>query len=102
MGGFLGPLYAIIVTDYYFVKRRNVLVADLFSASPSGRYWYFRGMNLRALAALVPAVALSITISFSPALSSWAWLNWFVSAGVAAMLYLVLNLSKAETISSEP
>ena len=92
VGGFLGPLYGIIVTDYYFVKRQKVCRADLFTTSTAGRYWYFRGVNPTALAALAPAVALSATISLTPAFSSWSPASWFLSAGVASGLYLLFNL----------
>jgi len=91
IGGFLGPVYGIIVADYYLVKRESVLVDDLYNTSPRGRYWYVGGWNPRAVAALVPAVCLSAIISFAPALDAFRAANWFVSAGVAAGLYLALQ-----------
>lgn len=91
IGGFLGPLYGIIIADYYLVKRGSVAVDDLYSTSPEGQFWYAGGWNPRAVAALVPSVGLSAIVAFAPSL---AWLgpaNWFLSAGVAAALYLALQ-----------
>ena len=91
IGGFLGPVYGIIITDYYLVKRGSVLVDDLYSTSPQGRFWYVGGWNPRAVAALAPAVCLSAVISFAPSLAALRAANWFLSAGVAAGLYLALQ-----------
>ena len=91
IGGFLGPMYGIIITDYYLVKRGDVPVDALYSTSPRGRFWYSGGWNPRAVGALVPAVGLSAAIAFVPMLEALRAVNWFVSAGVAAALYLALQ-----------
>lgn len=52
----LGPLGGIILTDYYLVCGMMLDVNALYSTSPLGRYYYCRGYNLRAVAALVIAI----------------------------------------------
>lgn len=91
IGGFLGPLYGIIVTDYYLVRRRAVPVGDLYSSATHGRFWYVGGWNPRAVAALVPSVGLSAVIAFWSELEAFRSASWFLSAGLAAVLYLVLQ-----------
>ncbi len=91
VGGFLGPLYGILVTDYYLVKRRPIEVADLLSESRSGPFWYTGGWNLRAVAALAPAAGVSATVSFAPTFAFLGPWNWFLSGAVAALIYLGLQ-----------
>ncbi len=91
IGGFLGPIYGILVVDYYWVRRGRVLVPDLYREDPAGAFWYRRGWNPRAVAALLPAVSLSAAVAFIPALEWLGSLNWFFSAGLAAILYAALN-----------
>jgi len=91
IGGFLGPVYAIIVTDYYLVKRQNIRTDDLFNATSEGSFWYVNGWNLRALVALAPGVVGSVIISFTPFLSPLIAFSWFISAVVSGALYLCLN-----------
>ena len=91
IGGFLGPLYGIIVTDYYIVKRGRVDLEDLYSTATDGRFWYVGGWNPRAMAALVPAVGLSAVLSFTPSLAWLGAANWFLSSTLAAALYLALQ-----------
>jgi NCS1 family nucleobase:cation symporter-1 len=91
IGGFLGPIYAIMVTDYYLVKRQEVAPDDLFNATPDGSLWYSNGWNLRALLALAPGVVVSGIISFTPFLSPLVAVSWFVAAAISGALYLFLN-----------
>lgn len=43
-GAILAPIAAILVADYFFVKKRLVDVAGLY-AGEGGRYWYSNGIN---------------------------------------------------------
>ncbi|KDQ12361.1 hypothetical protein BOTBODRAFT_176584 [Botryobasidium botryosum FD-172 SS1] len=51
---FLGPICAIMVTDYWIVRRGNVDVPGLYQ--PHGRYRYTKGFNWRAVLAMVVSV----------------------------------------------
>ena len=45
----IGPLYGILLVDYYVIKKEQIVVEDLYSMSPNGRYWYQGGVNLKAV-----------------------------------------------------
>ena len=66
LGALLGPLYGVIMVDYWLVRKGQVNVPQLYSEDPTGAYYYSRGVNLRAVAAFIPA------------------------AGIAGMLYLII------------
>jgi cytosine/uracil/thiamine/allantoin permease len=42
------------------IKKQQILVEDLYSMSPSGRYWYQGGVHLKAVYALIPASIVEI------------------------------------------
>jgi len=50
---FLGPMCGIQICDYFIIRSRRVKLSDLYSPSPSGIYYYVRGINPRAFAAWV-------------------------------------------------
>jgi NCS1 family nucleobase:cation symporter-1 len=93
LGAFLGALYAVLVVDYYLVRRRNIVPCDLYSMSETGSYWYTRGFHLPAIAATaVGAVsAAACVVADSPeaslALRTLAQCSWFVGAGIAGLTY---------------
>ncbi|XP_023005972.1 purine-uracil permease NCS1-like [Cucurbita maxima] len=52
----LGPIGCVMVADYHFIRKRELIVEDLYSSSPTGVYYYSGGFNLAAVAALVVGV----------------------------------------------
>jgi cytosine/uracil/thiamine/allantoin permease len=76
-----------MMVDYYFVRHRRVVIEDLFRDSPSGAYYYRRGVNPRALWVFVPTAAISVFIALGPSLPLAAPFSWFIGAGLAAVAY---------------
>jgi NCS1 family nucleobase:cation symporter-1 len=58
MGIFVACMLGILVSDYYFVRKGNYWVEDLYDDAPTGRYWYFHGFHWRAYAAYVCGIAI--------------------------------------------
>ncbi len=90
MGGLLGPIFAILMVDYYLCRKQHVFVDDLYTDSPVGLYYYRRGINPRALVSLLISSAFSIPLAVVPAWHEYSWLAWFVGAGLAGGLYALL------------
>jgi NCS1 family nucleobase:cation symporter-1 len=87
LGAVLGPLYGVMMADYYLVKRQQVDVDDLFRAGPESAYWYQNGVNMTAVKAFLPAAAVAIVLALVPGLEAAAPFSWFVGAGLGAVLY---------------
>jgi cytosine/uracil/thiamine/allantoin permease len=80
--GTLGaPLTGVVLADYAIVQRMRIDVPALFD--PSGRYAYWRGVNVGAVA----AVALG-AVAYNAVPDSWLKVVWGVV--VAAVSYLAL------------
>jgi hypothetical protein len=62
-GAVLGPLFGIIVSDYYLVKRREVALRDLYTMSPAGSLHYQNGWDRAALVALAISGAVSVGLA---------------------------------------
>jgi putative hydroxymethylpyrimidine transporter CytX len=54
IGSLFIPLFGVVVTDYFFVKRREYLIEDLYRVN--GNYWYQRGLNFKAIGAWIIGV----------------------------------------------
>jgi len=89
--GFLGPVAGIMVADYFLLRHRQLAVGDLYRRN--GVYEYTRGVNPRAIAALVAGVVVALVGLFVPALHFLYSGAWFVGFFVAAGTYLVLMQS---------
>jgi NCS1 family nucleobase:cation symporter-1 len=102
LGAVLGPLFGVIVTDYYLNRRGRLSVPDLYSDRPGSPYFFRGGWNPRAVAAFVPAALISAALTLVPALSGASAYGWFVGVGVAAVLYRLFSLRSAPAPAAEP
>ena len=57
---FLMPAVACMIVDYWFIRRGNLHVPSLYVTYKGAPYTYYRGWNLRMLAAWICGVASSI------------------------------------------
>ncbi|MFR9732247.1 NCS1 family nucleobase:cation symporter-1 [Saccharopolyspora sp. MS10] len=98
LGAVLGPLFGVLVVDYWLVRRARINVPDLYTEDPAGEYAYRRGVNPRALAAFLPASAIGIVIALLPVfapVSAFSWLIGAVAAG--ALHHLIADRSREFT-----
>ena len=100
LGACIGPLFGILLADFYLIKRGKVFVDDLFTVSPSGRYWYKNGFNPKAIAALLPSVMVGLVISFIPALHEVANFSWFIGVFLGAGCYCWLARHERAVVES--
>lgn len=96
LAAFLGPLFGIIITDYYLRRRGRVDIDDLYRATGESAYYYRKGWNPKALAAFVPSAAVAAVValvpkSVVPLFGSLAPFSWFIGAALGAVAYLVVT-----------
>ncbi|MFP7850440.1 cytosine permease [Pseudomonas aeruginosa] len=90
LGALLGPLYGIIMVDYYLVRKGRVNLPELYTESRAGAYHYARGVNPRAIAAFVPAAIISTLLALLPAFAELSPFSWFFGAGLAGLIHYAL------------
>lgn len=85
LAAMIGPLYGIIIVDYFIVKKGQIDVPSLYTESPQGQYWYKNGVNMNSVYALVIAsVAAIIATFFVTELANYAL---FIGGFVSAIVY---------------
>ena len=95
----LGPVGGIMIADYYFIRRKNLVAADLYRHN--GVYGYTNGFNPIAIIALILGIlpnvpGFLIQIKVLDASTFPEWINhlynyaWFVGFGVSAIIYYLL------------
>lgn len=98
LGALLGPLFGVMIVDYWLLRRARINIPDLYTEHPDGEYIYRRGFNPRALAAFVPASALGVIIALVPVFEPLAPFSWFIGAlGAAVLYYLVADRDRTFT-----
>lgn len=91
LGALIGPLFGILISDFYRVRKGIIHVDELYTTNPNGRYWYTKGVNLTAVYSLLIAGACSLSVALLPFLSLLSPFSWFVGAGVAFTVHPILS-----------
>lgn len=88
-GGLLGPVAGIMITDYLFIRRTRLSIHSLYHRE--GIYHYSKGINPRAIAALVIGVTAATIGNWVPSLQFIYDYSWFVGFFLAGTVYAALT-----------
>ena len=87
----MGPLFGVIMADYYVIRRAQVSIDELYDDDPAGRYYYSRGTNLNTLIAFIPASLVTLVIALVSAFSYLAAFSWPIGTALGAALCIGVN-----------
>lgn len=91
LAAFIGPLFGILLADFYLIKKQKIMIDDLYTTKETGQYWYKKGFNPHALFALFISVSVGIAITLIPKLHQFAPFNWFIGAGLGSLSYTYIS-----------
>jgi nucleobase:cation symporter-1, NCS1 family len=89
---FLGPVAGIMICDYFIIRRRVLLVDDLYLRG--GAYEYSRGVNWRALLALLLGAWTALIGLVVPSVRVLYDYSWLVGFAVSFVSYYGLMQSQ--------
>jgi NCS1 family nucleobase:cation symporter-1 len=93
LGAFIGPLFGVLIADFYLIRKQKVTVDDMFTMAPEGRYHYYKGYNPAAIiATAIGAVVAMIPVLWTggPGMHTTAQYSWFIGMGLGFAGYLAL------------
>jgi NCS1 family nucleobase:cation symporter-1 len=93
IGATMGPIFGIMMVDYYLIAKGRVNVPALYQED--GEYRYQNGWNVSALvAAGIGALFSSILPNFTSILPAWwAVYGWFFGVAIAGAVYYGLRVA---------
>ncbi len=91
---FLGPVAGIMICDYFIIRRRILLLDDLYLRD--GVYEYSGGFNRSALAALAAGAGAALVGLIIPSLRVFYDYSWFVGFAISFAIYYGLMQFRKE------
>ena len=94
LGALIGPLFGILIADFYLIRRQKLVVDDMFTLEKDGAYYYRKGYNPAAIQSVIAAGLISVASVLVP-----RWIgsglrssdySWFIGCGVGFAVYRVL------------
>jgi nucleobase:cation symporter-1, NCS1 family len=86
--GFLGPIAGVMICDYFVIRKKIILVEDLYQRR--GFYEFSSGFHWRALVALAAGAGLAFVGLLVPALRVLYDYAWFVGFVASFVVYWAL------------
>ncbi len=105
LGAILAPVFGIMITDYYIIKKEKLNVNDLFSESPRGKYHYEGGFNKKGMIAWIlsgyiavgtvwPNILVLGLGDFFANLGGGGGYAWMIGAALGAIIHLAISNRK--------
>ena len=87
---FFGPLFGVMVIDYYLVKKTNLSNKDIFSLERSGLYFYSNGWNVKTIYALILGFIFAASTIWNEGLMTFQYYSWLIGAFISSLTYYLL------------
>jgi NCS1 family nucleobase:cation symporter-1 len=87
---FFGPLFGLMVTDYYLVKNKQLTSKDIFSSEENSSYNYSNGWNYTAVYCLILGFVFSASTIWNFNLMYFQPYSWIIGAFITSLTYYLL------------
>ena len=110
LGALIGPLFGILIAGYYVAAHQRIHTDAMFTMSEKGAYWYTKGYNKNAVAALlwagIPTVILAVFPKLLADLGLFdiSWISnytWFIGCGLGYGLFVLFERRNPQVPSLE-
>ncbi|MCW2530140.1 MAG: nucleoside transporter family [Pseudonocardiales bacterium] len=99
LGAFMGPLFGILMVDYYLFRKQRIAIPELYKID--GSYSYQGGVNVRAIVAFAVAAGISAPIALVKDWSTVSPFAWPIGVVLGGIFYMALMRGQ-EVIGTNP
>ena len=89
-GAFFGPLFGVIVADFYLIQKENLSNKDLYSNDKESSYYYSSGWHIKGIYSLVIGFIFSASTIWNINLMFLQSYAWIIGAFVSWITYYLL------------
>ena len=89
-GAFFGPLFGLIVADYYLIQKENLSNKDLYSNDKESSYYYSSGWHIKGIYSLVIGFIFSASTIWNINLMFLQSYAWIIGAFTSWITYYLL------------
>tara|TARA_B100000287_G_scaffold69754_1_gene61264 strand:- start:273 stop:1730 length:1458 start_codon:yes stop_codon:yes gene_type:complete len=89
-GAFFGPLFGIMISDYYFIRNGKLNNKDIYSLENNGEYYYSAGWHLKGVYSLIIGFIFSSSTIWNSNLMFLQSYSWVIGAFISSFVYYLL------------
>ena len=89
-GAFFGPIFGIMISDFYFIKKGDLVNKDIYSLERNSAYYYSGGWHIKGVYSLILGFIFSSSTIWNSNLMFLQSYSWIIGAFVAGFVYYLL------------
>ena len=89
-GSFFGPIFGLMIADYYLIKQKNISNKDIYSVETDSVYYFSNGWHIKAIYSLLIGFIFSASTIWNPNLMFLHSYAWIIGAFISLIIYYLL------------
>ena len=90
IGSFFGPIFGIVITDYYLINKSKIDNKDLYSSMHEGSYFFSNGWHIKGIYALIIGFIFSASTIWNINFIFLQSYSWLIGALMSSITYYLL------------
>ena len=89
-GAFFGPLFGVMVVDFYLIKKTSLNNKAIFSLEKNDLYFYSNGWHIKAIYSIVLGFIFASATIWNESLMNFNSYSWMIGAFFSSLIYYLL------------
>jgi nucleobase:cation symporter-1, NCS1 family len=89
-GSFFGPIFGVIVVDYYLIKKKTIISKDVFSSLKDSTYYFSNGWHIKAIYSIFIGFIFAAASIWNENFMSLHSFSWIIGALISSLTYYLL------------
>ena len=90
LGAFFGPVFGIMVTDFYLIRKSNIINKDIYSLEKNGTYYFTGGWQIKGIYSLMVGFIFSASTIWNINLMFLQSYSWIIGFLISSIVYYLL------------
>ena len=90
LGAFFGPIFGLMIADYYFIKKKKIVNKDIFSSKNNSSYFYSNGWHIKGIYSILIGFIFSASTIWNINLNFLQSFSWILGAFVTLLTYYLM------------
>ena len=90
LAAFFGPLFGVIIIDYYLIKNKKLDNKDIFSSNKNSIYYYSYGWHIKAIYSIFIGFVFAASTIWNESLMNFQSYSWILGAFISSLTYYLL------------
>ena len=90
-GAFFGPIFGVMIVDYYAIKENNLSNKDIYSIEKDSVYYFSNGWHIKGIYSIILGFIFSASTIWNLNLMFLQSYAWIIGACISAITYYLLS-----------